>query len=192
MGKEYQEIDGRIQRWIERQRLFFVSTAPLADDGRINCSPKGLDGLRVLGPRQIAYVDTGGSGIETVAHLKENGRIVIMLCAFDGPPKIFRFYGHGRSVEPHDAEFEKLVPMFPKMPAIRNFIVVDIECIRDSCGYGVPLYEFKRERESLKNWCESKTKDELLEYRFERNAQSLDGLPGLNVSQYKLCAGISV
>jgi hypothetical protein len=181
MGKEYQEIDGHIQRWIERQHVFFVSTAPLADDGRINCSPKGLDSLRVLGPRQVAYVDIGGSGIETVAHLKENGRVVIMLCAFEGPPKIFRFYGHGRPVESHDADFEKLVPMFPPMPAIRNFIVVDIECIRDSCGYGVPLYEFSRERESLKNWCESKSEDELLRYRVERNAQSLDGLPGLHV-----------
>lgn len=183
MGKEFQAIDERMQRWIERQRLFFVSTAPLADDGRINCSPKGLDGLRVLGPRQIAYADIGGSGIETVAHLKENGRIVIMLCAFDGPPKIFRFYGRGRPVEPHDVDFDKFVPMFPNMPAIRNFIVVDIECIRDSCGYGVPHYEFTRERESLKNWCDDKTADELLEYRIERNAQSLDGLPGLDVER---------
>lgn len=185
MGKDYQEIDERIQRWIERQHLFFVSTAPLADDGRINCSPKGLDGLRILGPRQIVYADIGGSGIETVAHLKENGRIVIMLCAFDGPPKIFRFYGRGRSVEPHDPDFEKLVPMFQDMPTIRNFIVVDIERIRDSCGYGVPLYEFKRERDSLKNWCDNKTEDELLEYRIERNAQSLDGLPGLDVDSLK-------
>lgn len=181
MGKEFQEIDERIQRFIEHQRVFFVSTAPLADDGRINCSPKGLDSLRVLGARQIVYADTGGSGIETVAHLKENGRIVIMLCAFDGPPKIFRFYGKGRPVEPHDAGFDELVPLFPDMPAIRNFIVVDIECIRDSCGYGVPLYEFKRERESLRNWCDQKTEQELLEYRVERNAQSLDGLPGLDV-----------
>ena len=181
MGKEYQEIDERIQRWIERQRMFFVSTAPLSRDGRINCSPKGLDSLRVLGPRQIAYADTGGSGIETVAHLKENGRIVIMLCAFDGPPKIFRFYGTGRSVEPHDADYETLVPMFPDMPTVRNFIVVDVQCIRDSCGYGVPLYEFKSERDSLTNWCESKTQGELLAYRTERNAQSLDGLPGLDI-----------
>lgn len=181
MGKEYQEIDGRVMDWIERQRLFFVATAPLADDGRVNCSPKGLNSLRVLGPRQIAYADIGGSGIETVAHLKENGRIVIMMCAFDGPPKIFRFYGTGRPVEPRDAEFERLVPMFPGMPAIRNFVVVDIEYIRDSCGYGVPLYEFQSERESLKNWCESKTGDEMLEYRSEQNALSLDGLPGLEV-----------
>ena len=181
MGKEYKELDDRIQSWIDRQRVFFVSTAPLAGDGLVNCSPKGMDALRVLGPKQIAYADIGGSGIETVAHLKENGRIVVMLCAFEGPPKIFRFYGRGRSVEPGDSEYDELVPKFPEMPTIRNFIVVDVDCIRDSCGYGVPVYEFKRERDSLKNWCDNKTEAELLDYRREKNAQSLDGLPGLNV-----------
>jgi len=185
MGKEYQEIDEQIQAWIDRQRMFFVATAPLADDGLINCSPKGLDSLRVLGPRQIAYADTGGSGIETVAHLKENARIVIMLCAFDGPPKIFRFYGSGRSVEPHDDGFDALAGQFTEMPTIRNVIVVDIECIRDSCGYGVPLYEFRAERDSLINWCNDKSEDELLDYRIERNAESLDGLPGLDIDRIR-------
>jgi len=181
MGKEFEEIDDRIQRWVERQHVFFVSTAPLAADGMVNCSPKGLDSLRILGPRKMAYADTGGSGIETVAHLKENGRIVIMLCAFEGPPKIYRFYGTGRSVEPHDEGFDTLLPMFPDMPVIRNFIIVDIECIRDACGYGVPLYEFRSERDSLKNWADSKTESELFDYRIENNAHSLDGLPGLDV-----------
>ena len=181
MGKEFQQIDERIQRWIEGQRMFFVSTAPLADDGRVNCSPKGLDSLRVLGPHRIAYADIGGSGIETVAHLKENGRIVIMMCAFDGPPKIFRFYGHGRPVELHDPEFDELVAEFAELPAIRNLVVVEIDCIRDSCGYGVPLYEFKAERDSLGNWCQSKTGEEMLEYQLANNARSLDGLPGLDI-----------
>lgn len=185
MGQEFPEIDERMQRWIERQRLFFVSTAPLADDGRINCSPKGLDGLRVTGPRQIVYLDIGGSGIETVAHLKENGRIVIMLCAFEGPPKIFRFYGRGTVVEPHDADFEQWLELFPNAPTVRNFIVVDIDCIRDSCGYGVPVYDFKHERDSLPNWCDSKTEAELLEYRMTRNEQSLDGLPGLDIEGWR-------
>lgn len=180
MGKEFPEIDERIQRWIERQRMFFVATAPLAGDGHINCSPKGLDALRVLGPRQMAYADTGGSGIETVAHLKENGRIVIMLCAFEGPPKIFRFYGRGRSVEPQHEEFAELLPKFPGMPAIRNFIVVDIACIRDSCGYGVPLFEFKSERDSLANWIDSMSDEDMRAYQAEKNAVSLDGLPGLD------------
>jgi hypothetical protein len=181
MGKEFQEIDEHIQRWIEKQHMFFVSTAPLAGDGLVNCSPKGLDGLRVLGRHQIAYADAGGSGIETVAHLKENGRIVVMLCAFDGPPKIFRFYGTGRAVEPHDAEFASLVPLFPGMPAIRNIIVVDVDRIRDACGYGVPLYEFKGERESLGNFVAGKSEDEMLAYRKEKNAVSLDGMPGLDL-----------
>ena len=180
MGKQYQHIDENIRRWIERQRMFFVSSAPLADDGRINCSPKGLDSLRVLGPQKMAYVDVGGSGIETDAHLKENGRIVIMLCAFDGPPKIFRFYGRGYVVEPHDAEFQDLLLLFPAMPAVRDFIVVDVDCIRDSCGYGVPNYDFQSERDSLSNWFDTKSEEEVLEYQIEHNSLSLDGLPGLD------------
>lgn len=185
MGKEFPEIDARIRRFIERQHVFFVSTAPLAADGMINCSPKGLDSLRILGPRQLAYADIGGSGIETVAHLKENGRIVLMLCAFDGPPKIFRFYGRGRPVEPHEAEFDALTAHFSGLPAIRNFVVIDVDSIRDSCGYGVPEYDFKRERDSLTNWCEKKTADELLQYRIDNNASSLDGLPGLQVDSIR-------
>ena len=179
MGKDYQEIDERISAWIERQSLFFVSTAPLADDGLINCSPKGLDGLRVLGPKQLVYADVGGSGIETVAHLRENGRIVIMLCAFDGPPKIFRFYGRGRVVENGDEDFEAFAELFAHMSRVRNFIVVDVDRIRDSCGYGVPLYELKRERDSMANWSASKSDEELEAYRREKNRESLDGLPGL-------------
>lgn len=185
MGKEYQEIDARMREWIGRQKLFFVATAPRADDGLINCSPKGLDSFRVLGPRQCAYADIGGSGIETVAHLKENGRIVIMLCAFDGPPKIFRFYGRGRVIEPHDPEFAGLEKKFGDLPTVRNIVVVDIDTIRDSCGYGVPLYEFRGDRESLTNWVNNKTKQELLDYRRERNATSLDGLPGLDIDQMR-------
>ncbi len=180
MGKDYQEIDDRMAAWIGRQALFFVATAPLAEDGLINCSPKGLDGLRVLGPRQIVYADMGGSGIETVAHLRENGRIVIMLCAFEGPPKIFRFYGRGRVVENGDEEYAALAEQFPHLPVIRNFIVVDVERIRDSCGYGVPTYEYKDERDSLHNWYEAKSEDEIEAYRREKNRESLDGLPGLS------------
>ena len=180
MGKDYQEIDDGIRRWIERQKMFFVATAPREDDGLVNCSPKGLDCLRILGPHCIAYADTGGSGIETVAHLKQNGRIVLMMCAFEGPPKIFRFYGTGRSVEPHMSEFGELAGKFGSMPTIRNLIVIDIDRIRDSCGYGVPLYEFRSQRDSLVNWANSKTEQELLDYRIEKNEKSLDGLAGLD------------
>lgn len=185
MGKDYQEIDDRMRQWIERQHVFFVSTAPLSDDGLINCSPKGLDSLRVLGPRRLAYADVGGSGIETVAHLKENGRIVIMLCAFEGPPKIFRFYGRGRAVEPHDAEFSSLAGAYSDLPGIRNVITIDVERIRDSCGYAVPFHEYKGERDSMHNWVASKTDQERLDHYVERNEKSLDGLPGLDVEKLR-------
>ncbi|MEM9209231.1 MAG: pyridoxamine 5'-phosphate oxidase family protein [Pseudomonadota bacterium] len=179
MGKEYDGIDERMQGWIEKQRMFFVATAPLDANGHVNCSPKGLDSLRVLGPLKLAYVDVGGSGIETVAHIRENKRITIMLCAFDGPPKIFRFYGLGRTVEPGDAEFDALVAQFPEQPTVRNVVVVDVERIMDSCGYGVPEMDFRKDRESMANWVRSKTDDELVQYRRDNNSQSLDGLPGL-------------
>jgi len=183
MGKEYTQIDDRIQQWIERQHVFFVATAPQSASGLINCSPKGLDCLRVLSPNEIAYVDTGGSGIETVAHLKENGRIVLMMCAFDGPPKIFRFYGYGTVLEPHQDEFESVLARFPAMPAARNIIRINIERIIDSCGYGVPLYEFQQHRDSLPNYFSKQTGDEIVEYRRDRNSHSLDGLPGLAESE---------
>ena len=180
MGKEYTAIDERIQKWIGRQHVFFVATAPGNSDGLVNCSPKGLDCLRVLGPRTMAYVDTGGSGIETVAHLKDNGRITLMLCAFDGPPKIFRFYGKGEAIEPHHEEFDTLLAEFPAMPAARNIIRIDVERIIDSCGYGVPLYEFKSHRDSLSNYFDKQSEDDIWAYRRDRNSESLDGLPGLS------------
>ena len=180
MGKEYTEIGGRLQEWIKKQQVFFVATAPLSTDGLVNCSPKGLDSLQVLGPKALAYVDVGGSGIETVAHLKENGRIVIMMCAFDGPPKIFRFYGTGNVVESHAPRFASLLARFPEQPSARNIIEISVERIIDSCGYGVPLYEFKKHRDSFDNYYGNKTAEEIAEYRQNRNTTSLDGLPGLS------------
>jgi len=182
MGKEYTAIDQRIEKWMQRQKMFFVATAPLASEGLINCSPKGLDSLRVLAPNEIAYVDTGGSGIETVAHLKENSRIVLMMCAFDGPPKIFRFYGGGTAIEPHDDRFKPMLARLPQTPAARNIIHIDVTRIIDSCGYGVPLYDFKKHRDSLENYFEAQSEDEILAYRRRKNSESLDGLPGLHES----------
>lgn len=179
MGKEYTEIGDRLQKWIGQQHVFFVATAPLSGDGLVNCSPKGLDSLRILNPNSLAYVDVGGSGIETVAHLKENGRIVIMMCAFHGPPKIFRFYGTGNVVEPHDARFTDLLARFPEQPSARNIIEVSVDRIIDSCGYGVPQYEFQEDRDSFDNYYSSKSDDFIAEYRKTNNAASLDGLPGL-------------
>ena len=179
MGKDYTEIDARIQRWIERQSIFFVATAPLGKGGHVNCSPKGGDTLQVTGPRQLAYVDYGGSGIETVAHIRENGRITIMLCAFDGPPKIYRFFGQGSVLEPHDDGFDAMLANFPEQFSCRNIVIVDVDRIMDSCGYGVPEYDFRKNRQSMQNWVEAKTEQELLDYRRDNNTESLDGLPGL-------------
>ena len=180
MGKQYTEIDEKIKGWISKQRIFFVSTAPLSGDGHINCSPKGLDCFRVLGPKTIGYVDTGGSGIETLAHLRENGRIVIMMCAFDGPPKIFRFYGVGRAIEPHEADFDDLLSRFPESPAARNIIVIDVEQIIDSCGYSIPRYDYQGERDILSKWATSKGEQGVTEYQQQKNRESLDGLPGVD------------
>ncbi len=179
MGKEYTEINAALQKWIDRQRMFFVATAPLSGEGHLNCSPKGLDTFRVLGPTEIGYVDLGGSGIETVAHLKENRRIVIMMCAFEGPPKIYRFYGKGSVLEPHDIGFKELLERFPAQPTCRNIIRIDVDRIVDSCGFGVPYYDFKSDRPSLTNYYENRTEEQILEYRRTRNVKSLDGLPGL-------------
>lgn len=183
MGKEYTEISERLQEWIAKQHVFFVSTAPTSAAGLINCSPKGLDCLQVTGPKQLAYVDTGGSGIETVAHLQDNGRITVMLCAFEGPPKIFRFYGKGRAILPQDDGFAALLAQFPEMPAARNIIVIDVERIIDSCGFGVPLYEFREHRDSLDKYFSKQSEDDIWEYRRTRNSESLDGLPGLVVPE---------
>jgi hypothetical protein len=179
MGKEYTEIDDRLQNWIERQRIFFVATAPLAADGLINCSPKGLDSLRVLGPTTLAYVDIGGSGIETTAHLKENGRMVIMMCAFEGPPKILRFYGSGRVIEPHDDNFAALLEQFPQQPSARNIIEMSVVRMIDACGFGVPHYQFREDRDSLENYYGNNSAEYIDNYRRTKNASSLDGLPGL-------------
>jgi len=179
MADDYTEIDDRLQKWMAQQHMFFVATAPSSDGGLVNCSPKGLDSLRVLGPKELAYVDTGGSGIETLAHLKENGRIVLMMCAFDGPPRIMRFYGTGTPIEPHDDAFDDLLAKFPAMPAARNIIRIEVDRIMKSCGYGVPLYDYKEQRESIPNYFNNQSDDEILAYRRNRNSASLDGLPGL-------------
>ena len=178
MGKTYEVIDEKIERWMSRQKMFFVATAPIGTDALVNCSPKGRDTLRVLDPKVLAYMDGDGSGIETVAHIKENGRIVIMMCAFDGPPKIYRFHGHGKVFEPHHEGFNSLRAKFPE-GICRAIIKIAVTRISDSCGYGVPNYEYVGERQSYDNIMKKITSEELDEYRKE-NQFSLDGLPGLD------------
>jgi pyridoxamine 5'-phosphate oxidase-like protein len=169
MGKQYDAIDGKLAAWIGRQRLFFVATAP-RDGGHVNVSPKGpIDSLRIVDERTIEYVDHVGSGAETAAHLRENGRICVMLCAFEGPPRIVRLHGRGevRSVEdPGDG--------------VRATVRVHVDRIADSCGYGVPLMEYVGERPQRALWLDRKGPEGVREYVRERNAESIDGLPAFS------------
>ena len=180
MGKLFQEIDTKLAQWLVQQRLFFVATAPLAASGLVNCSPKGMDSFRILGPREVAYLDLTGSGVETIAHLRENGRIVFMFCAFTGPPKIVRLHGTGSVITAGTVEFEELRTRFPNLPGARAIVRAKLTRISDSCGFGVPQYDFIGERDTLVRWADSKGTDGVARYRDENNARSLDGLPGLN------------
>jgi hypothetical protein len=179
MAKLYPAIDDGLRAFVERQHLFFVATAPAGAEGHINCSPKGLDSLRILGPTTVAYIDYYGSGVETIAHIRENGRIVIMFCAFDGPPKILRFWGRGEVIEPHDAGFAELLPHFAPVAVVRSIIRVELDRIADACGFGVPFYSYEGERSNLPVWSEKKGEEGYAAYRETKNARSIDGLPGL-------------
>jgi hypothetical protein len=182
MGKLYDAIDAKLQRFLEAQQMFFVATAPLAAEGHVNLSPKGLDTFAVLGEREVAYLDLTGSGIETLAHLRENGRIVFLFCAFEGPPKIVRLHGTGEAIEPGHPDFEALRARFPAHAGARCVIRARLQRISDSCGYGVPLYDYRGQREQLPAWVERKeAKEGVAAYRRAHNARSIDGLPGLAV-----------
>jgi hypothetical protein len=163
--------------WIAKQAIFFVATAPLSAAGHVNVSPKGGDSFRVLGPLEAVYQDYTGSGAETVAHLRENGRIVIMFCAFDGPPRISRLHGHGTIVRQGDERFDELASRFPAHAGTRAFIHVSVTRVSTSCGYAVPFFDFREHRDQLDRWTDNKGSEELAAYRMEKNSQSIDGLP---------------
>ena len=162
--------------------MFFVATAP-SSGGHVNLSPKGLDSLRMIDSRTLVYLDYVGSGAETIAHLKDNGRIVLMMCAFDGPPKIVRLHGRGETIEPQHDEYAALRSLFPAGEQARAVIRVHVERISDSCGYGVPLYRFQGDRTQLQAWAERKGPDGLIEYQTKNNRESIDGLPALGWAQ---------
>jgi hypothetical protein len=179
MSKVYDGISAQLRAFLERQPMFFVATAPLAADGHVNVSPKGLDGtFVVLGEHRVAYLDLTGSGIETVAHVRENARITLMFCAFDGPARVVRLSGRGTVVTRDEPAFAEHVAPFPTLPGARAVITVDVDRIADSCGYGVPRMELVEQRERLLTSLASKGDDRLAAYRAERNATSIDGLPG--------------
>ena len=180
MGKVYETITPNLKTFIEKQKMFFVGTAPLSADGVVNVSPKGLDSLRILDETTVAYLDITGSGAETIAHLKENQRITFLFCAFDGSPKLVRLYGKGVVYERETPEFEELKKLFPEYISARSIIKAKLHRIADACGYTVPLYEFKEDRDTMKKWVDNKGAAALVEYRELKNKVSIDGLPAFN------------
>ncbi|MDH3193101.1 MAG: pyridoxamine 5'-phosphate oxidase family protein [Acidimicrobiia bacterium] len=179
MGSFSASISDDTAEWISRQRLFFVATAPLGGSGHVNVSPKGLDTFSIIGPNQVAYLDLTGSGAETIAHLRENGRTTLMFCAFEGNPDIVRLYGRGRVIFPDDDAFAGLVVRFEFQPGIRSVILVDVEKVGTSCGYGVPLMDFVEDRDRLARWALAKGEDAMPSYWASKNSVSLDGLPAV-------------
>lgn len=181
MGKTYSSIDARLRAFMEAQHVFFVATAPSRGDGHVNVSPKGLDSFRILDERTVAYLDFVGSGVESIAHLRENARICLMFCAFDGPPTIVRLHGRGQVLEPQHAGFEDLRRVFPPAPpgSVRSVVRVAVTRISDSCGFGVPLLRYEGDRTHLAAWAERKGAAGLDQYQRDKNAQSIDGCPGL-------------
>jgi Pyridoxamine 5'-phosphate oxidase len=183
MGKLYDSLTPELTGWIQAQKMFFVATSPLAAEGHVNCSPKGLDSLRILGPRRVAYLDLTGSGAETIAHVRENGRIVFMFCAFSGEPKILRLHGRAQVVTKDSALWPELSAQFPSFAAPRSIIVADLHRIGDACGYAVPNLEFFEDRDVLENYSRNKGPEAMQAYRQTKNTQSIDGLPALGVNE---------
>jgi len=189
MAKLFDAIDDKLQAFIESQPMFFVATAPSGDDGHVNLSPKrGSNLFRVTGPHGFAYVDLTGSGIETVAHLRENGRIVVMFCSFSGPPKIVRLHGVGTPVQPGDERFAESLAAFDladeQRPSVRSVIEIEVTRVADSCGFVVPQMDYVGERDQLYRWTDNRLRkegaDALRAYRSAKNAESIDGLIGLD------------
>jgi len=179
VGKLFDGIDDMLAAWIAKQPVWFVATAPLAADGRVNVSPRGHDSLSILGPHRVAWVDYTGSGVETIAHLRENGRICLMFCSFDNRPRVVRLHGVGHVALPGEPQYDDVVARHPSHPSTRAVVVVDVTRVSDSCGYGVPVMEMVGERDLLRLGAEKKGPEGMAAYRATNNAESIDGLPGL-------------
>lgn len=183
MGKVLECIDAATREFIARQQLYFVATAPAGSGGHVNVSPKGhADTFTVIDDHTVAYLDLTGSGAETAAHLRDNGRITVMFCAFDGAPNILRLFGTGRVVEPGDAAYDELVALFPARDGSRAVMVIDVTRVSNSCGFAVPNYDFAGERDLLEAWAGTRSPQRLRDYRNTKNAASIDGLPAFGPS----------
>ncbi|MEO1015216.1 MAG: pyridoxamine 5'-phosphate oxidase family protein [Pseudomonadota bacterium] len=179
MGDAYEALNEKHIAFIREQKLFFVATAPLSADGCVNLSPKGYDSLSVIDPHTLVWIDLGGSGIETLAHVRENARMTLMFCAFEGRANILRVYGRAEAISFDEPGFDDLIALFPQFDRARSIFRLKVSRVSDSCGWGVPFYEFKGEREQLRRWVGDKPAEEWREKRYAKNAESIDGLPGL-------------
>src|SRR5438309_2275499 len=180
MAERFSSLSPDLAQWWREQPVFFVATAPSGDAGHVNLSPKGLDTLRVLAGDRVAYLDLTGSGVETIAHLRDNGRITLMACAFDGNPRISRIYGRGAVHAAGSPEFDALASEFPDLPGRRSIIDIAVERVTTSCGYAVPLMDLVDDRDRLVDWAKSKGEDGIAAYQENKNAFSMDGLPGID------------
>jgi len=176
MGKVTDEIKTIHKTFIEKQHMFFVASAPLSENGHVNLSPKGMDSFRVLSPNKVAYLDFISSGNETSAHTLENGRITFMFCSFDGSPQILRLYGQGKVILHNMSEWNKISNNFELTSAVRQIIVADIHRVQTSCGFGVPIFEFKGQRVIHEKWADKMGNEKLEKYMIENNLVSVDGL----------------
>ena len=186
MAKTYPALTAELKHWMTQQPVFFLASAPLQADGHVNLSPRGLDSLRITGDNEVAILDLTGSGNETAAHLHENGRLTVMLCAFSGKPKILRLYGQGQVIQAGDATWNDYRQLFAtNLPGVRQIFVLRIARIQTSCGFGVPLMDFVSQRETLLDWARNKGPDGIEQYQHEKNAHSIDGLPAPGVTPDK-------
>ncbi len=175
VAKFFDVLSPEHSAFIARQKVYFVATA--APEGRINLSPKGLDSLRVLDERTVAYLDLTGSGAETAAHIRADPRMTLMFCSFSADALILRLYGRGESVRPDDARWAELAPRFPDLPGARQIVVLHVESLQTSCGAGLPLMGYAGERGVLTDWLRKKGPEGVADYRRQKNAVSIDGLP---------------
>jgi hypothetical protein len=180
MSDRFSTLSPDVAQWWGEQPVFFVATAPTGGEGHVNLSPKGLDTFRVLAPERVAYLDLTGSGVETIAHLRENGRITLMACAFSGNPRISRIYGRGTVHPAGTPTFDELAPLFPDLPGRRAVIDVAVDGVMTSCGFAVPLMDLVADRDRLVEWAQKKGDGEIVEYWRKKNAVSVDGLPGID------------
>lgn len=175
MGKQYDHINKKIQKFISEQKIFFVATA--TGDSRINLSPKGMDSFRVIDEKRVLWLNLTGSGNETAAHLYADGRITVMFCAFEGAPMILRLYGKGKVINPNDPQWDESIALFPSLAGTRQIIDIEIDRVQSSCGMSIPYFDFKEERLQLDDWAKGKGQDGIKEYWKDKNEQSIDGIP---------------